>query len=903
MYLHSYLINSVVRLKMYRIENMLNPKSVALIGATDREGTIGRQLTKNLLLGKDMRNVYAVNPNRETVLGLKCFPSITEVPEHIDLAVIATPAKTVPEIVNECGQSGVDGAVIISAGFREIGEEGERLEDEINQFQEKHGLRILGPNCLGFVRPHAGLNATFLRNNPKPGEIAFISQSGALGTAILDWAVSTHVGFSMFASLGSMLNIDFGDLIDYLGRDPYTRSIIIYMEEVGSARKFISATKGFARTKPIIVLKPGKYLESAKAARSHTGALAGNYEVYAAAFKRGGAVHVDEIENLFNCASVLDSRYLPAGPRLAIISNGGGPGVMATDSVIDNGGEIVELSDELKMTLGKFLPPYWSNGNPIDLLGDADVERYDKTIRACIRDPEVDGIIVIYTPQGTAQPRDLAKKVIKIAEKKLIPILTVWMGEKEVEGARKLFYAHNIPTFSTPEKAVRTYMYMYKYKRNLELLYETPEELPVDLSPPKSHLKLMIQKVVGEGRTVLTQDEVDKFLDAYGVPRAESYLAKNVDEAAMAASWVGFPVVLKVVSPDIVHKIDIGGVILGVNSEDTLRTQYQNLIESVQKAAPYAKIYGVYVQKMKKFDHELILGARKDRDFGAVILFGHGGTGVEYFRDFSIALPPLNQTLARRMMEETKIYRALSKGLRNVSPLDMRVLEEVVVKFSNLIVDFPEIAEMEINPLAASKDTIYALDARMVIDPEALKITDRYTHLAILPYPIKYVVPWRLKDGTEVILRPIRPEDEQIEHKLIKGLSNETSRFRFFGIIKELSHKDLVRFCNIDYDREMAIIAEVREGEKKKEIGVSRLILEPGRKRGEFAVVVTDEYQGKGLGTKLIDLLIEIANEKNLDSIYGIILPENSVMIQLCEKMGFTIKRSGEEVIANLNLI
>ncbi|KAF5434926.1 acetyltransferase [Candidatus Methanophagaceae archaeon] len=437
---------------MYRIENMLNPKSVALIGATDREGTIGRQLTKNLLLGKDMRKVYAVNPNRETVLGLKCFPSITEVPEHIDLAVIATPAKTVPEIVNECGQSGVDGAVIISAGFREIGEEGERLEDEINQFQEKHGLRILGPNCLGFVRPHAGLNATFLRNNPKPGEIAFISQSGALGTAILDWAVSTHVGFSMFASLGSMLNIDFGDLIDYLGRDPYTRSIVIYMEGVGSARKFISATKGFARTKPIIVLKPGKYLESAKAARSHTGALAGNYEVYAAAFKRGGAVHVDEIENLFNCASVLDSRYLPAGPRLAIISNGGGPGVMATDSVIDNGGEIVELSDELKMTLGKFLPPYWSNGNPIDLLGDADVERYDKTIRACIHDPEVDGIIVIYTPQGTAQPRDLAKKVIKIAEKKLIPILTVWMGEKEVEGARKLFYAHNIPRFQLQKK-------------------------------------------------------------------------------------------------------------------------------------------------------------------------------------------------------------------------------------------------------------------------------------------------------------------------------------------------------------------------------------------------------------------------------------------------------------------
>jgi len=887
---------------MYRIENMLNPKSVALIGATDREGSVGQQIIKNLLEGKDIRKVYAVNPNRETVMGLKCFPSITEVPEHVDLAVIATPAKTVPGIVDECGQVGVDGAVIISAGFREVGEGGERLEDEIKQFQEKHGLRILGPNCLGFIRPHVGLNATFLRSTPEPGEIAFISQSGALGSAILDWAISTHIGFSMFASLGSMLDIDFGDLIDYLGGDPHTRSIIIYMEGVGSAKKFISATRGFARTKPIIILKPGKYVASAKAMRSHTGALAGNYEVYDAAFKRVGAVHVDEIEDLFNCASVLDSRYLPAGPRLAIITNAGGPGVMAMDSVIDNGGEMADLSEELKLALEKFLPSCWRRGNPIDILGDADIERYDKTIRACISDPNVDGIIVIYTPQGAAQSTDLAKKVIKVAEKKLRPILTVWMGEKEVEEARRLFYTHDIPTFSTPEKAVRTYMCMYKYKRNLELLYETPEELPVDLSPPKSHLKLMIRKVVGEGRTVLTQEEVDKFLDAYGIPRAEGYLAKNVNEAAMAASRVGFPVVLKVVSPDIVHKMDIGGVIIGVNSGDTLRNECQRLIESVRKAAPHAKIHGIYVQNMKKFDYELILGAKKDRDFGAVILFGRGGTGVEFFRDFSIGLPPLNQTLAKRMIEETKIYQALSRGLRNIPPLDLRVLEEVVMKFSNMIVDFPEIAEMEINPLATSKDEICALDARMEIDPEALKKADHYAHLVILPYPIKYVVPWRLKDGTEVILRPIKPEDEQIEHELIKSLSNETSRFRFFGIIRELTHEDLVRFCNIDYDREMAIIAEVREGEKKKEIGVSRLILEPGRKRGEFAVVVADEYQGKGLGTKLIDVLIEIANEKGLESIFGRILPENKVMIRLCEKMGFTVKRSREEVIATLDL-
>ena len=885
------------------MENMFNPKTIAFIGATEREGSVGLQIMKNLLAGGDGRRIYPVNPNRQSVLGLKCFPSVLDIDEHIDLAVIATPNETVPKLVEECGQHGVDGVVIISAGFREIGSKGAALEEEIRRIKEKHDLRILGPNCLGFIRPHLGLNITFLRESPEPGEIAFISQSGALGSAILDWAMSAHIGFSMFVSLGSMLDIDFGDLIDLLGEDPYTRSIIIYMEEVGSARKFMSAARGFARTKPIIVLKPGRYSAGARAVRSHTGSLAGDYEVYSAAFKRVGVIQVDEIEDLFNCASVLDSRYLPAGPRLAIITNAGGPGAIATDAVVNYGGVIAELSPDSIEVLDKFLPPYWSRGNPIDVLGDADVERYARAINVCLQDPNVDGILVIYTPQGAATPEGLAQKIVELAERRIKPILTVWMGERQVEEARKFFQAHDIPTYSTPEDAIKTYMYMYKYKRNLELLYETPEELPVDLAPPKTHLKLLIKKALKEGRTFLTQEEVDKFLDAYGIPKAEGKLVNSVEQALGVASAIGWPVVLKISSPDIIHKSEIGGVITGISSPDELKEKFHLLMESVKRAAPHARIDGIYVQKMKKFDYELILGARKDKVFGSVILFGHGGTWVEFYRDFSIGLPPLNQTLARRMMEETRIYDTLSKGIRGAPPINLRKLEEIVVKFSNLIVDFPEIAELEINPLAASGDDITSIDARILIDPEVPKITDPYAHLSILPYPTKYVTPWTLRDGTEVLLRPIRPEDEKLEEELIMGLSEESSRFRFFRVIRELSHEDLVRFCNIDYDREIAIIAEVREGGKRREIGVGRLIMEPGRKRGEFAVVVADEYQGKGLGTKLVDMLISIAQEKGLESIYGIIVPENRRMVRLCEKMGFKLKQAENGIIATLELV
>ncbi len=887
---------------MASIEKMLNPKVVAIIGASESEGSIGQSLTRNLLLGKDRRKIYPVNINKDTVLGLKCYPSISKIPEHVDLAVIATPARTVPSIVAECAKAGVDGTVIISAGFREIGAEGAKLESEIKQIQSMHDIRILGPNCVGVARPQVALNATFLRDNPQPGQIAFISQSGALGSAIVNWAVSTGIGFSIFASLGSTLDIDYGDMIDYLGEDPNTRSIIIYMEGVGNAKKFMSSARGFARTKPIIVIKAGRNSAGAKAASSHTGALAGDFAVYEAAFKRAGVVMVDEIGDLFNCATVLDSRFLPAGPNLAIVTNAGGPAVLAADSIVTHGGQLAQLSDESMKILNGALPPYWSRGNPLDILGDADVSRYELAVKTCIADPNVDGLLVIYTPQGTTQPTQLAEAVTKIAADRRKPMLTVWMGESSVRESREIFHRNDIPTYSTPEEAIKTYTYMYQYRRNLDQLYQTPQELRVDFSPPKSHLKVLIRKAA-KTRKALNQSEVDRFLDAYAIPRAKGALSKSADQAAMIALDIGYPVALKISSEDILHKTDIGGVVIRMESAQAVKDAYKAIIDRAHKAYPEAKIDGIYVQKMaSEIDYELILGAKKDKDFGSVILFGMGGTGVELINDVSIGLAPLNQILAHRIMEETKIFKALTKGLRNKKPVDIRPLEEIMVRFSNLIVDFPEIAEMDINPLIASKGEFSVLDARMIIDPRALDHTEPYPHLVITPYPSKYVMPWRMKDGTEVTLRPIKPEDEPIELEFIRGLSTETSRFRFFQIIKDLPHEALVRFCNIDYDREMAIIAETREGNRTFEIGVSRLILEPNKKRGEFAVVVADKYQGKGLGVKLVDMLIEFAKEKGIESIYGTVMAENLRMIRLCEKLGCSIRREQENVFAELKL-
>lgn len=888
---------------MGNIIRMLNPETVVLIGATDREGSVGKTIMENLL-SKNRRKVFPVNPNRNIVMGIECYPNIGSVPQHIDLVIIATPAPTVPELVEECGKVGVEGIIIVSAGFREIGELGRKLEDLIIEIRKKYGMRIIGPNCLGVIRPNINLNASFLKANPKQGEIAFVSQSGALGSAALDWAINAHIGFSMFASLGSMLDIDFGDLIDFLGDDPKTKSIMLYMESIGNAKKFMSAARGFARNKPIIVVKSGRFAESARAALSHTGAMIGDDRVYDAVFKRAGVVRVKEIADLFNAAEVLDSKHLPKGPRLAIVTNAGGPGVIATDTLIELGGNTAKLSDACLNELNSCLPQCWSKGNPIDVLGDACIENYVDAIKACLKDPEINGILTIYTPQGATNPDELANTIAKIAGEGIKPIITVWMGGQSVQKAKQIILRNNIPAYDTPEEAVRTYLYMYRYGRNLELLYETPAELPVDQAPPKSNLKALIKRVVKEGRSILNEEESKRFLLNYGIPTTKPHISRNIEDAIIKANHIGYPVVLKIVSPDITHKSDVGGVVVGIDSDEKLRIEYDRLNNRLKEDVPDARIDGLSIQKnIEQIDYEIMLGAKKDKYFGSIILFAMGGIGTEIFGDFSIGLPPLNQTLAMRLMEETKVYKMI-QGYRGKSPADIKQLEQIIVSFSNLIVDFPEISEVDINPLAISHSKAYALDARIVIDKEMLEHSSpsQYPHLVITPYPTRYVMLWKIMDGTDVILRPIRPEDEPLEHEMLATLSEETLRDRFFQVIKNITHETLTRFCNIDYDREMAIVAEVRDAEQRRIIGIGRIIVESDYKKGEYAIVVHDDYQGKGLGYKLLDMLIGIAQEKGLEMIHGIVLTENKRMLEICEALGFTIKHLPEG-ISNVELI
>ncbi|OGW16029.1 MAG: acetyl-CoA synthetase [Nitrospirae bacterium GWA2_42_11] len=873
---------------MADLKKIFSPKTIAVIGASESEGSVGKALTENLLLPNN-RKIFPVNPNRKSILGIDSYARIADIPEQIDLAVIATPAQTVPGIIEECGKSGVEGVIIVSAGFKETGKTGEKLEEQIKEIRRTYGMRIIGPNCLGVIRPVNRLNASFLRVHPEPGKIAFISHSGALGSAILDWAINAHIGFSLFVSLGSMIDVDFGDMIDFLGDDPDTKSIMLYMEGIGNARKFMSAARGFARNKPIIILKPGRFTESAKAAMSHTGAMAGDDQVYDAAFKRAGVIRIKGIEDLFNTAEVLHSKNLPKGIDLAVITNAGGAGVIATDSILESGGKIAQLSEDSLKTLDLNLPKYWSKSNPIDVLGDADTGRYVMAVNICINDPNVHGIIIIYTPQGAANPEELAKAIADISKKSYKPIITVLMGGMKVEGAKKITLENNIPTYETPEEAIKTYMYMYRYGKNIQLLYETPEELPVDQAPPKNNLKVFIAELHKEGRTILTEEESKRFLANYGIPVIKPYLTNNPDEAINISNSIGYPVVIKIVSPDITHKSDIGGVVTGIYSDGQLRKEYEGLLNRVREKAGQAKITGISVQKMiEKIDYEIILGAKKDRDFGSVILFGMGGTTTEIFKDISIGIPPLNQTLARRLMEETKVHRMI-QGYRGRPPADMKNLEQILVSFSNLIVDFPEISEIDINPLAISNGKGYALDARIALEMDTSRYTIPYQHLVITPYPTRYVLPWRLSDGTDVILRPIRPEDEPLEHEMLQTLSEDTLRGRFFQILKKISHEMLVRFCNIDYDREMAIIAEFKESEKKRIIGIGRLIIEPDFKKSEFAVIVHDEFQGKGMGYKLVDMLIGIAQEKGLGEVYGTVLTDNVRMLRVCEGLGFRI--------------
>jgi len=897
----------VISLVTRDLDKLFKPQSIAVIGASDEKGSVGYALMRNLTDSAYKGSVFPVNIRKSEILNLKAYKDVEQLPKIVDLAIIATPAKTVPRILEQCGKMGIKGVIIISAGFKEAGSEGKALEEKIIEIKKKHNLRIIGPNCLGLIRPSIGLNATFAMKKAKLGNVAFISQSGALGTAILDLAVHENIGFSNFVSLGSTIDVDFGDLIDYFGDDPETKSILMYVEGIHEAREFMSAARHFAKAKPIIVAKSGKYVESAKAVASHTGSLTGEDMVYDAAFKRAGVVRVEEIADLFNMAEVLGVQPLPKGRNLAIITNAGGPGIMTTDALIARGGKLAELSQKTIDRLDGILPAYWSKGNPIDILGDAKAERYRAVVEECLTDENIDGLLMIFTPQGLTNPAEIARSIVELHSRQVSsrkPLLTAFMGYEEVKEANRIFTENRIPTFSTPEQAVKTFMYMYRYKHNLELLYETPEEISVGSIPSKRPLTVIMKNAAKDNRDILTEIEAKQLLEYYDIPIVKTVKASSAEEAAALASQIGYPIVLKILSPQIIHKTDAGGVVLDINSEDELQKAFDRIMQEAKKYNPEAKIQGVTISPMIKTQgYEVILGAKADPVFGPVILFGVGGIGVELFRDIALGLPPLNRTLAKRIMEETKVYQIL-KGYRNMPPANLRLLEEIMVKFGQMLVDFPQLKEVDINPLLINDREACALDARVVIDRNRVfEEIEPFKHLVISPYPKKYETIWDLRDGRSVLLRPVKPEDEPLWLEMFQGLSEQSLHHRFINIIENTPLEIRVGFFNVDYDREIGIVAELHENDQRNIIGDVRILFDPDKKSAKITCIVADQWQDLGLGSKMLDYAIEICEDLGLETVYGIMLPDNHKGIMLSEKMGFAIERLDDGTVrGTLNL-
>ncbi|HET7748746.1 MAG TPA: bifunctional acetate--CoA ligase family protein/GNAT family N-acetyltransferase [Terriglobales bacterium] len=889
----------VLRAEGHPLDAIFKPQSVAVVGATERQGSVGRTILWNLLSTPFGGTVYPINPNRGSVLGIRAYKSLAAVPEPVELAVIVTPADTVPAVIAECVEAGVKGAIVISAGFKEHGEHGKDLEQQIRERIEGTPLRIIGPNCLGVMNPLSGLNATFAQSMARPGNVAFISQSGALCTAVLDWSQKEMVGYSAFVSIGSMLDVDWGDLIDYLGNDPRTHSIVMYMESVGNARSFLSAAREVSLTKPIIVIKAGRTEAAAVAAASHTGALTGSDEVLDAAFRRCGVLRVTSISDVFYLADVLSKQPRPHGPRLAILTNAGGPGVLATDALMGLGGELAPLSPETMKAFDELLPPHWSHNNPVDILGDAGPQRYAKALEIAAHDPNIDGLLTILTPQAMTDPTQTAEQLKPYAKSTSKPVLASWMGGAEVAAGQDILNRAGIPTFPFPDTAARVFFYMWRYSYNLRGLYETPS-LPADGEVADGkRAGAIVERARQSGRTLLTELESKQVLSAYGIPCVPTVLAISENEAVARAEEIGYPVVLKLHSETITHKTDVGGVQLNLLDAEAVRKAFRAIETGVREKKGAGHFLGVSVQPMVKHaGYELILGSSIDPQFGPVLLFGSGGQLVEVFKDRALALPPLNTTLARRMMEQTKIFRAL-QGVRGREAVDLGALEELLVRFSELVVEQPWIKEIDINPLLASSERQLALDARVVLHDAEVSEED-LPRPAIRPYPLRYVAPWRLKNGEEVVIRPVRPEDEPALVRFHAQLSERSVYLRYFQPMKlstRTAHERLTRICFLDYDREMALVAEPRNPRsgQPEVIAVARLSKLHGVNEAEAAIVVSDDYHHQGLGTELYRRLAQIARDEKIARIVSTMLGENREMRAICQKLGFRIHADMEE--------
>jgi len=885
-------------MNIHNLESIFNPKRIALIGITTNPNSVSGKVMINLVSGGFRGVVYPVNPDHEAVMGIPCFPDIQSLPRTPDLGIICTPSEKVPGIVRECGEAGIRGLIIMSAGFKEIGEEGMRLEEQIREERKKFdGMRIIGPNCLGIIVPVLKLNASFASAMPKPGNIAFISQSGALCTSILDWALEGKIGFSQFVSIGNSIDVEFGDLIDYFGEDENTHSIILYIESISNARKFMTAARAFARKKPIIVYKAGRFPESAQVAASHTGAMASEDAVYNAAFQRAGLARVYDIGDIFSVAELIGRNKLPNGPRLGIITNAGGPGVMATDALIASEGALARLSDETISKLNENLPAFWSHGNPVDVLGDARAKRISKATQIVLADEGVDAVLVILTPQAMTNPNATAKEISLLAPGTSKPILCAWLGGQSMHEADDILVDAGIPSYKTPEQAIRAFMTLVAYSRNLETLYETPRDIPVEFSVDRNKLREEFLQSIKDQEAVLSEEISKTIIGSYGIPVTQTVVAKYGEKAVKIANQIGFPVVMKVHSPDISHKSDIGGVILNLEDDRQVRNAFEKIESNVRSKMPEARFEGVTVQRMVKARDavELILGIKKDSVFGTVLMVGMGGITAELFGDRALGFPPLNERLARRMLESLKIYPLL-KGYRGSEPKNIDKLIQVLIRLSYLAADFPAIKELDINPLLVTGEYAIALDARIVIDKAlAGKDIPEYSHLALHPYPEKYVRREKLQDGMDLLLRPIRPEDEPLWLEMIGSCSKESlySRFRYFFHWE--SHEVATRYCYIDYDREIAIVAEILQEGKKKLIGVGRLIADPDHETVEYAILIVDAWQQKDLGNILTDFCMEIAGKWNLKNFVAQTTPDNKRMISVFQKRGFTISINSQD--------
>lgn len=884
--------HDVLRSEGHPLDAIFTPHSVAVVGATDRPGSIGRAVLWSLVSNPFGGTVYPVSDKRTSVLGIKAYRSVGEIPEPVDLAVIVTPADSVPGVISQCIAAGVRGAIVISAGFKEHGEHGKELERQILEQLHDSGMRLIGPNCLGVMNPVSGLNATFASNSmPRAGNVAFISQSGALCTAILDWAQQEMVGFSAFVSIGSMLDVDWGDLIDYLGNDPRTHSIVMYMESVGDARSFLSAAREVSLNKPIIVIKAGRSDAAAHAAASHTGTLAGSDEVLEAAFRRCGVLRVNTIADLFYMAEALSKQPRPKGPRLAVVTNAGGPGVLAADSIITAGGELADISAATMDQLNQLLPAHWSRSNPVDILGDALPDKYAQVIETVAADTNNDGLLAILCPQGMSHPTLTAERLVPFAKGLGKPVLACWMGGAEMTAGIELMNRAGIPTFPYPDTAARIFYYMWRYSYLLRGLYETPVLPHGADGPDRARAEAIVQAVRQSGRTLLTEPESKELLACYGIPTAPTLEAHSAEEAVAKAEELGYPVVVKLLSHTISHKTEVGGVKLNLSSAAAVRNAWSEIEASVREKAGAEHFLGVTVQPFFRSEgYELILGSTTDAQFGPVLLFGTGGQLVEVFRDRALSLPPLNTTLARRFMEQTKIFQAL-QGIRGRKAIDLGALQELLVRFSQLVVEQRWIKEIDINPLLASPERLTALDARVIVYPKEVT-REQLPRLAIRPYPKQYVRTGKMKNGEDVLVRPIRPEDEPLLIKLHQALSERTVYLRYFQPLKlsqRTAHERLTRICFIDYDREMALVVE----HKKKEdgnpeiIAIGRLSRLRGRDDAEMAVLVDDRFQHLGLGTELYHRLIEVARDEHMTRVVSTILSENREMQAICRKLGF----------------